>query len=189
MKNSIKWIVTACLLAGIIGGATLLYNRLGEDYKENEFAEETETVQEKETDSSFAAPDFTALDLAGKEVKLSDYKGKPVVLNFWATWCQYCTEEMPDFQKAFEAYPDVQFLMINATDGVRETKAKAEAYLKEEGFTFPVLFDTKEEAVYNYYVTGFPCTYFIDAEGNLVTYASGMLSYDNLIRGIELIAQ
>ena len=138
---------------------------------------------------SIDAPDFTVLNENGEEVKLSDYFGKPIVLNFWATWCYYCKEEMPDFNKAYKENPDVQFLMINATDGVRETVDIAKAYLDEQGFEFPILYDTKQEAVYSYYVTGYPATYFIDADGKLVTYANGMLSYENLIKGIGFITE
>ena len=189
MNQKLKWILNAILLVGIIGGAAFLYKNLDKFYEAPSAEEETVSAKEPNTAEDFAAPDFTALNEKGEKVKLSDYKGKPIVLNFWATWCHYCKEEMPDFQKAFEEYPDVQFLMVNATDGVRETEEKAKAYLKEEGYTFPVLFDTEEEAVYNYYVSGFPSTYFIDAEGNLVTYGSGQLSPENLKKGIEMIAE
>ena len=117
------------------------------------------------------------LDSEDNEVQLSDYVGKPIVLNFWATWCYYCKEEMPDFDKAYEAYPEVQFLMVNATDGVQET------------FQFDVFYDTQLEAVNAYYVTGFPATYFIDAQGNLVTRSRGMLDYDTLVKGIGMITE
>ena len=61
-----------------------------------------------------------------------------MVLNFWATWCYYCKEEMPDFDEASKLYPDVQFLMVNATDGVRETVDAAKKYVEENGFDFEV---------------------------------------------------
>ena len=140
-------------------------------------------------EAQLAAPDFTVLDSEGNEVQLSDYVGKPIVLNFWATWCYYCKEEMPDFDKAYEAYPEVQFLMVNATDGVQETMESAQEYIQQEGFQFDVFYDTQLEAVNAYYVTGFPATYFIDAQGNLVTRSRGMLDYDTLVKGIGMITE
>ena len=138
-------------------------------------------------EDTYAAPDFTVLNYEGEEVRLSDYRGKPVVLNFWATWCGYCKKEMPDFNTACEKYPDVQFLMVNVADGERETVATAKAYVEQEQYTFPVFFDTRLEAVNNYGVTGFPTTFFIDAAGNLVTYGSGMLDLETVEKGIALI--
>lgn len=139
--------------------------------------------------ASHAAPDFTVLDYDGNEVKLSDYIGKPVVLNFWATWCYYCKMEMPDFNEAYGKYPDVQFLMVNATDGVQETVETAKDYVEKEEYEFDVFFDTNREAVINYAVTGFPCTYFIDAEGNLTARAAGMIDMNTLEKGIQMITE
>ena len=70
-----------------------------------------------------------------------------------------------------------------------KTKEKATRYVKEQGFDFPIFFDTKGEAVNNYHVTGFPTTYFIDADGNLVTYANGMINYETLKRVIDMIKE
>lgn len=199
MKNIWKWIIIAAVLVGLIIGASVLYNKLSEDYKGDNLSpatssaetpsEEAEEHSSKTEENKYAAPDFKVLDMEGKEVSLSDFKGKPVVLNFWATWCYYCKEEMPDFNKAYKEFPDIQFLMVNATDGVKETKEKATKYVNEQGFNFPIFFDTKGEAVNNYHVTGFPTTYFIDADGNLVTYASGMIDYETLKRVIDMIKE
>ena len=80
------------------------------------------------------APDFTVYDLDGNPVSLSDYFGKPIVLNFWASWCGPCKMELPDFQETYdELGGDVQFLIVNLTDGSRETVETASAYLKEQG--------------------------------------------------------
>lgn len=187
MKTTWKWIVTAALLVAVIAGASMLYERLSGEYDGDNLAQ-TENSQTQEN-RLFEAPDFTVLDNDGNEVKLSDFRGKPVVINFWATWCYYCRQEMPDFDKAREQYPDVQFLMINATDGVQETMENAKAYIEKEQYGFDVFFDTSLEAVNAYYVTGFPCTYFIDKDGNLVTRASGMLDYGTLEKGIAMITE
>ena len=133
------------------------------------------------------APDFTVLDSAGKSVSLSDFVGKPVVLNVWATWCRYCKVEMPDFQLAAEKYPDVQFMMINATDGVQETMETAKAYIAEQGFTFPVFYDTQLDMIRTYGVSAFPTTFFIDSEGNLIDGASGAMDLATLEQGLSVI--
>ena len=114
MKNNIKWIIIAITFVVLIGGATILYNNLSEDFGGDALLTNTTEVVSNSNESEpnrekMKAPDFTVLDYDGNEVKLSDYKGKPVVLNFWATWCFYCKEEMPDFNLAYEKYPDVEF--------------------------------------------------------------------------------
>lgn len=192
MKKSIKWVALAFVLVLVISGAYVLYNKYSEDYSGDKFAEATKTTQPNNTDDEVQAslaPDFTVYDENGNEVKLSDYKGKPVVINFWATWCYYCKEEMPDFNKAYKEYPDVQFLMINATDGVQETKKMAMQYVADEGYDFPVFYDTELDAVNTYYISSFPTTFFIDENGELVTYANGMLDYETLVEGIGYITE
>lgn len=187
MKNIIKWVVVALLLAAIIAGATVLYNKLSAEYK-GENIVDMPTGEEAASESEFAAPDFEVLDEEGNKVKLSDYKGKPVVLNFWATWCHYCKVEMPDFDRAYANYPDVQFMMVNATDGVQETLETAKEYIEKEGYSFDVFYDVNMDAVSSYYVTGFPSTFFIDKNGNLIARGSGALDYESLVRGIEMIS-
>ena len=191
MKNTVKWIIIALLLVAVIVAAAVLYDRLGAEYGGDNLVQNTDTTsadsESEPQNEAHQAPDFEVLDSEGKRVRLSDYKGKPVVLNFWATWCYYCKQEMPDFNEAYKNYPDVQFLMVNATDGVRETVELAKAYVEGEGFEFEVLYDTNLEAVNSYYVTGFPQTFFIDAEGRLIAQGNGMLDYETLERGISMI--
>ena len=138
---------------------------------------------------TLSVPDFEVLDYNGNKVKLSDFAGKPIVVNFWATWCYYCKEEMPDFNKAYAEYPDVVFLMVNATDGVSETVESAKKYVEREGYDFDVYFDTNEEALYAYGVTSFPSTYFIAPNGNLAAYRIGMLDYAMLKQGLSYITE
>lgn len=137
--------------------------------------------------STWNGPDFTVLDKDGNEIKLSDLAGKPIVLNFWATWCGYCVQEMPDFQTAYEKYPDVQFVMVNVTDGYYETITSAKSFVAEKGFTFPIYFDTKSSATSAFNVNAYPQTFFIDAQGNIVAKARGAISLSNLEYGISLL--
>ena len=144
-------------------------------------------TQSKE-DSKTAAPDFTAYDAAGNPVKLSDFRGKPVVLNFWASWCSPCKAEMPDFQKEYEAQGEaVQFLIINLTDGKQETVATASAYVAQQGYTFPVYYDTASSAAIAYGIRSIPTTIFSDSDGNVVAKATGAIDRATLQKGIDLI--
>ncbi len=122
------------------------------------------------------APDFSVLDTAGNSVNLSDLVGKPVVLNFWASWCPPCKAEMPDFEEMYKQYGDrVHFMVVNLTDGTRETVDSAKAYVGAQGYTFPVYFDTTMQAANAYRVYSIPTTYFINADGTLLSYAEGMI--------------
>lgn len=199
MKNAVKWIVIAVLLVGIISGAMFLYNKFSDKYGGNnlvQFEQQTTENTESTTEDSEhqqnndnAAPDFTVIDYEGNEVRLSDFKGKPVVLNFWATWCYYCKAEMPSFNEAYKKYPDVQFLMVNATDGHHETVETAKEYIEQGQFEFDVFFDTKIDAVKAYSVVNFPTTIFIDKDGNIAAQGAGMLTLENLEQGIEKITE
>ncbi len=136
------------------------------------------------------APDFTVVDADGKDVKLSDMKGKPVVLNFWASWCPPCKAEMPEFDKVFgELGGDIVFMMVDMTDGERETAETGAEYVREQGFSFPVYFDTSQEAAYAYGVRSIPTTVFIDGEGYVVTGAEGQIDEGTLRTGIGMITE
>ncbi|MDE5803667.1 MAG: TlpA family protein disulfide reductase [Lachnospiraceae bacterium] len=140
------------------------------------------------TDDSAKAPDFTVVNEAEEEVKLSDFVGKPVVLNFWASWCGPCKSEMPFFQNMYDTYgEEVVFMMVNLTDGSRETVETALDYVQQADYTFPIYFDTNQEAAYAYYVSSIPATYFIDAEGNLVAYGVGSLQEENILQGLSML--
>ena len=195
MKNTIKWIIIAVLLVGLLAGATVLYNKYSSEFDnsnlvDNETAETTEqATSETENQEKEEALDFTVTDYDGNQVNLTDYKGKPIVLNFWATWCYYCKVEMPDFNEAYKIYPDVQILMVNATGTNGETVESAKAYVEQEKYEFPVLFDTGHEGLRKFGISSFPATIFIDKDGNIVSNRIGMLTMDALEREIAKITE
>lgn len=151
-------------------------------------SQSSQSSQEEEEPELTPAPDFTVYDKDGNEVHLSDFAGKPIVLNFWASWCSPCKSEMPDFHQAYLDYgEEVQFLMVNMTDGDRETVESASAFIEEQGYEFPVYYDTGYDAALTYGAYALPTTYFIDAEGYAVAWAQSALSAENLQKGLDMI--
>ena len=196
--NGKKTLIAAALaLLVLLIGAYLLYGRLSaEETPEQLAVAETEppAVQkadappEESTSALVDAPDFTVFDLEGNAVKLSDFFGKPIVVNFWASWCGPCQTELPDFQSKYNALGDsVQFLLVNMTDGVQETVDTASAFIARKGYTIPVYYDTQVSAARAYGVNALPCTYFIDAQGHAIAQATGAIDAKTLQRGIDMI--
>lgn len=152
---------------------------------------QSQNAEEKsgeETEDKIKVPNFTALDEDGNEVELYDFLGKPIVLNFWASWCGPCRAEMPDFDSAYKEYgEEINFLMVNLTDGSTETVESASEFIGLEGFSFPLLFDTMQEAAYLYGVYSIPMTFFVDAEGYLVARATGSIDGEMLKSGIDML--
>lgn len=187
MKSVWKWFAGALVLALLIVGARFAYDYLSENYKPE--ALQTQPADTQGTDGQATElPDFTVYDGEGNPVKLSDMRGKPVVVNLWATWCTYCKQEMPDFETVFKTYgQDVHFMMVNVTDGVQETLEKAQAHIADNGFTFPVYYDTELSASNVFGTSSLPATFFFDKDGVPVTYAMGMIDAATLEKGIEAI--
>ena len=182
MKNSTyKLIVTILSLVILIGGGMLLYRNLSGSVDLGE-------MMPSETAGENMAPDFTVTDADGNEVKLSDFRGQGVVLNFWASWCGPCKSEMPHFQAAYEEYGDeLHFLMVNMSTNFGDSRADADGFLIDGGYSFPVYYDTGAECAYGYGVTGIPMTFFIDKDGNIVSGKTGMISEADLQRRILTI--
>lgn len=135
------------------------------------------------------APDFTVQDADGNELTLSDAFGKPIVLNFWATWCDPCKAELPAFEKAWQQYGDeVTFLMVNVTDGFRETAGGVAAFLEESGYTFPVYYDPTLTASTVYGATrSLPITVLLHADGTIAATLRGSLSEEVLFSQLEAL--
>jgi thiol-disulfide isomerase/thioredoxin len=202
MKKKLSWIIIAVLLVGLIGGASVLYEKYSGEVEMNHLAVEESVQSEPSEDSEnkasedssmeekelVMAPDFTVYDAEGNAVKLSDYIGKPTIVNFWASWCGPCKMEMPDFQDKFlQLGNEINFLMINMTDGARETVETASSFIADQGYTFPVFYDTNSEAAYVYGAYSLPTTYFINAQGHAIAQAVGAIDADTLQQGIDMI--
>ncbi len=151
-----------------------------------------EASQEKEL---IPAIDFTLVDQYGNEHTLSDYRGKVVFLNFWATWCPPCKQEMPDIEALYQETGKNQedIIVLGVANPVNTeyqnnsdvSKEKIIAFLDENNYTFPVVFDETGEVLSSYYISSFPTTFFIDTEGNIYGYAPAMMTRDMMDNAIQ----
>ena len=215
MKQTHKTILTAGVLLVVLGGAVIGYNALTKYYSPENFVpdktlgmsaetgenvaadiladtaagESSGTPAETEEAIDYTAPDFTVYDADGNAAKLSDFFGKPLVVNFWASWCGPCKSEMPYFDKAAAERDDVTILMVNLTDGQRDTVESVTKFAADEGYTFPLWFDTELSAANAYYVYSIPMTVFIAADGTLADYHTGAMSEETLNAYLDLLVE
>ena len=137
-----------------------------------------------------AAPDFTVTDGGGNRVSTADLSGKPVILNFWATWCPPCRSELPAFDKLYRQYGnEVSFMMIDLTDGYRETVEGVKKFMSENGYTFPVYYDTEGSAAEAYNVSSIPFTVAVGRNGNIVGTHLGAMSEAVLEKLIKTVKE
>ena len=124
------------------------------------------------------APDFTAKDLEENKVSISDYKGKVIFLNIWASWCGPCRKEMPSMESLKEEMKDYNFVILAISVDKGETN-KVKAFIERNRFTFKVLHDPKKEIKAKYYYNGIPTTYIIDSKGIVVEKSIGYEQWDS----------
>ncbi len=124
------------------------------------------------------APDFTLETPTGEKLSLKDFRGKAVLLNFWATWCEPCKKELPSMQKIYEALNPggVEVVAISID---RDKKERVEKYIKKYNLTFPVLLDPSQKVRKDYFILGLPTSYLIGADGKLKGFVSGAREWDS----------
>lgn len=176
------------MVTGKMNGVTGYLSTSAESSEEKpeESGKEQGKEEEPETEA-LPAVDFTLTDQYGKEHRLSDYRGKAVLLNFWATWCTVCKREMPDIQKLYEEYEakgdsgEAVILGI-AFPGVSGEGSREEitAFLEENGYTYPVLMDESGELMERFGIMAYPTTFMVDREGKIYGYVNGMVGKDGL---------
>lgn len=185
MNNKSKTIFGIVGFIAFLVIAYFAYTALSGSYHQNQALPENSSSQNS---AKQAAPDFTVFDAQGNEVKLSDFSGKPIVLNFWASWCPPCKEEMPHFDEVYADEKDnVVFMMIDMVDGQRETQKKGQQYVSDQGYDLPVYFDNQQQAAATYGISSIPTTVFIDKDGNIITGYQGAIDKETLLKGIDLI--
>ncbi|WBX80412.1 TlpA disulfide reductase family protein [Virgibacillus salarius] len=129
------------------------------------------------------APDFTLKGLDGKKYRLSDFRGKKVMLNFWASWCPPCRDEMPAMQRFYQD-KDVVLLAVNLTSTERK-KSDVTNFIKQYKLTFPILLDEAAEVSDRYQIKPIPTTYLIDSKGHIQYKAFGAMSYELMIQEFQ----
>ena len=193
MKRNILTIVLLVAFCLLLVAAYLLYQDLSQTTTpmpistetpatETEPPVQTQTPDENpEAAPADLAADFVFYDREGTSIRLSELQGKPVVINFWATWCGPCQSELPFFEKAYAEYGDqIQFVMLDLTDGYSETVEKTLRFAEENGYTFPLYFDADGEGAIAYGVYAIPLTVLIDAEGRMVDSHVGAMTEADL---------
>lgn len=134
-------------------------------------------VRAVKAEVGYSAPDFELTDLDGKRVRLSDFRGKPVVLNFWATWCPPCRQELPIFQDLHQRRGDA-FVLLAVSEG--ESQQDVLAFVHEYGYTFRVLLDPQLSVGRAYDARGIPKTFVIDPDGVIVYIRQGTVKTGEL---------
>jgi peroxiredoxin len=134
------------------------------------------------------AEDFSLTDLEGKSQSLSQYRGKIVLVNFWATWCKPCTTEMPAMQTMYDKLRDKGFVVLAVNE--LEDDAKVREHIKQYGHTFPVLMDRDNKVANQFGVFGLPVSVFIDQEGRVQEYIKGgLLTEDKISQTVQRIQE
>lgn len=172
-----KFVIILILIVVIFFGANHLYSS---------YLKENPNIRLPIDDINLSASDFALNTIDNRTIRLSDYKEKSaVVLNFWASWCPPCEDEMPHFSKLEKEYEQVTFLMINLTSQ-EKSKATVEKFLKDNNYSFTnVLLDEFGELSSKYEIYSIPVTIFIDKQGNIINKRIGKLDEQTLRIEIE----
>ena len=199
-KNGIAALALMLALVALLAGAGVLYNRLTRETPAPQadtapavtLAPQNETTAPAQAEvagpqpKADLAPVFTAYTEEGEAVRLIDLRGKPAVVNFFASWCGPCRSEMPHFDEAYRTYgEEISFLMVDLCAYGNDTVADAKALVESGGWSFPVCYDTQGEAVTAYGIRSMPTTVFLSAVGVLVSKRSGAMTQAQLQQEID----
>lgn len=159
-----------------------------DDLAEASFIESSQTTPKIEV-----APSFELSDLTGATINLSDFKGKIVILNFWASWCPPCREEMPHMQSFYEKNKenDIEIIAVNLTN-LDSGQQAIEQFVQDYGLTFPVLLDEKGNVGIMYEIMTIPTSYILDAEGRIFQKIIGSMDeqiMDDIVNAIRMYDQ
>lgn len=184
------------ILSATLLSSALILNACASTFeKKEETNKQTSTSSSSETKATQAF-DFTAMDKDGKTVKLSDFKGKKVYINMWASWCGPCMREIPELEKVYQKYKnnkDIVFLSMTSPNDAEfknqspqdKSKDVILKKAKELGATYPVLFDINDRFIINYAIRSFPTHILINSDGTFETRIAGAVTEESLTKEIE----
>ena len=183
------------LSATLLSSALILSACSSTSDKKEETNKQTATSSTSEN-KTIQAFDFTAMDKDGKTVKLSDFKGKKVYINMWASWCGPCMREIPELEKTYQKLKnnkDVVFLsMTSPNDSEFKNQSPQDKgkdvilnKAKELGATYPVLFDVNDRFIINYAIRSFPTHILINSDGTFETRIAGAVTEESLTKELE----
>jgi peroxiredoxin len=179
------------LVLGMLGWAVYDYmnssdqSTVEEDgsLSEKEIGNEVEEPEEVGLSIGQKAPDFELKTLNGETVRLSDYRGKRVLVNFWATWCPPCRAEMPDMEKLYQN-KDVVILGVNLTQSESNVQ-QVKDFVTEFDLSIPILLDENNEVATTYEIRPIPSSFMINSEGTIQYTAFGALNYDQMVQELS----
>lgn len=131
------------------------------------------------------APDFTLTDLDGNNVTLQDFRGKNVYLNFWASWCEPCKDEMPDIEKIHQEYSDKDLIVLAINTA--EDKETVQKFMEAGGYTFRTLLDSNLDVARLYKTSNIPVSFFVNKEGKIVEKREGLITQAEMKKAVELL--
>ena len=183
------------LSATLLSSALILSACSSASEKKEETNKQTSTSSSSETKATQAF-DFTAMDKDGKTVKLSDFKGKKVYINMWASWCGPCMREIPELEKTYQKLKDNKDIVFLSMTSPNDSEFKNQSpqdkgkdvilnKAKELGVTYPVLFDVNDRFIINYAIRSFPTHILINSDGTFETRIAGAVTEESLTKEIE----
>ena len=138
----------------------------------------------------FLAPEFNLSTLDGQSVKLSDLRGKIILVNFWATWCPPCRAEMPAIENVYNSYKDQGFVVLAVNSTIQDTFADVAPFAQQYGLSFPILLDRTGDISHLYMLRSLPTSFFIDKDGTIRDVVIGGPMSEALLRSrVEQLLQ
>lgn len=177
----VPWLLKKNAVAFAIVAGLIIYAGYG--YVDKGLTERSMPIDQSDAETGMRvgqfAPDFNLADMQGNEVRLSDFRGQKVLLNFWATWCPPCRVEMPYLQRFYEkdATDDIVVIAVNLTSLEKNT-SRVEQFAQDKQLTFPILLDESGSVLNAFRITAYPTTYFLDSSGVIRHRFQGAMSYE-----------